>query len=321
MIFINLLERRELTKFIHEPVLLEETIEWLNCRNGLTYVDATVGGAGHSKEIAKRIYPDGRLIALDVDPDAIEAAGKNLEPWKEIVTILNSSYSKLPEILRAFNIEKITGGILFDLGASYHQLTADKRGFSFSKEAPLDMRFNPENPISAYDIVNNAPERELVRIFSSYGEERYSRRIARKIVEKRQKQPIKTTTELAGIIKSSVPLAGYKIHPATRVFQALRIAVNNELENIEKSLSEVIPLLEKNARIVVISFHSLEDRLVKNLFKYYSSSCICPPEQLICKCEPKQLKILTKKPIVASVDEVKRNPSSRSAKVRVAEKL
>jgi len=321
LIYILILEREELAEFIHEPVLLEEAVEWLNCRNGLLYIDGTLGGGGHSKEIAKRIYPDGRLISFDVDPDAIAAAEKNLAQWKDTVTILRSSYVNIPEILKSLNIKKITGGILLDLGASYYQLTTGEKGFSFSKEAPLDMRFNPDNPVSAYDIVNSFSEQELVRIFSNYGEERFSKRIARKIVEKRHKQPIKTTVELANLIKSAVPVSSYKIHPATRVFQALRIAVNNELDNIEKSLKEVIPLLEKNARIVVISFHSLEDRLVKNLFKYYSSNCVCLPEQLICTCEPKKLKILTKKPITASQEEIKRNPPSRSAKMRVAERV
>ena len=310
-----------LAEFVHEPVLFEETIDWLNCREGLIYVDATVGGAGHSSEIARRIYPTGKLIALDVDPDAIAAAEQRLAPWKDIVTILKANYSKLPEILRALNIEKISGGIVFDLGASYHQFATAEKGFSFSKEAPLDMRFNPDNSLTAYDIVNKSSEQELVRIFSTYGEERFSKRIARKIVEVRQKQAIKTTVELANIVKSAVPVFIHKIHPATRIFQALRIAVNNELDNFEKSLREVIPLLEKGARIVVISFHSLEDRLVKNLFKYYSSSCNCLPENPVCSCEGKKLEILTKKPISASEKEVKMNPPSRSAKLRVAEKV
>lgn len=321
MILITNLERRTLAKFTHEPVLLEETIEWLDCRKGLIYIDGTLGGGGHSYEIAKRVSPDGRVIGLDVDPEAIQAAEEKLASYSDVVTIIRSSYTKIPEILRQLNISKITGGILLDLGASYHQLTTGERGFSFSKEAPLDMRFNPDSPVSAYDITNSYSEQELVKIFSEFGEERYSKRIARKIIEKRHKQPIKTTTELADIVKSAVPYSSLKIHPATRVFQALRMAVNNELDNAAKTIKECIPLLEKDARIVVISFHSLEDRLVKNLFKYYSSKCKCPPEQLICTCEPRQLEILTKKPITASENEVKRNPPSRSAKLRVAKKV
>ncbi|MFH0702142.1 MAG: 16S rRNA (cytosine(1402)-N(4))-methyltransferase RsmH [bacterium] len=309
-------------EFFHESVLVEEVIEGLDCQKGLIYVDATGGGGGHSKEIAKRIYPDGKLIVTDVDPDAIKAANENLKPWIEIVTILKANYFKIPEILRTFNIEKITGGILFDLGASYYQFITGEKGFSFSKEARLDMRFDPQNPISAYEIVNNFTEKELIRIFKDYGEERFSRRIAKNIVEKRKKYPIKTTTELANIIKSDIPFSSkYKIHPATRVFQALRIAVNDELNNLENTLKQIIPLLEKNAKIVVISFHSLEDRLVKNLFKYYSSNCRCLPEQAKCLCEAKQLEILTKKPIIPSQDEIKKNPSSRSAKLRIAKKI
>lgn len=310
-----------MTEFVHKPVMLEETLEGLNLRHGLIYVDATAGGAGHSKEIAARIHPDGRLVALDADPVAIETATKNLEPYSSIVTIVKANYSQVPQILQDLNIEKITGGILFDLGASYYQLTSGERGFSFLKESFLDMRFDPNSSITAYDIVNTWSESDLVRIFSEYGEERYSKRIARTILEKRNDNPIRTTVELASIIKSAVPAYVSKIHPATRVFQALRIAVNNELQNFENSLKEVIPLLAIDARIAVISFHSLEDRLVKNLFKYYSSSCRCLPHQLICKCEPAQIEVLTKKPIIATREEIRDNPPSRSAKLRIAKKI
>jgi len=309
------------TAFSHKPVMLEETLQGLDLKHGLIYVDATAGGAGHSREIAARIYPDGKLIALDADPVAIEAATKNLAAYSSIVTIVKANYSQLPQILQDLNIKKITGGILFDLGASYYQLTNKERGFSFSKESFLDMRFDPDNPITAYDIVNNWPEADLVRIFSEYGEERYSKRIAKKILEKRSNNPIKTTTELADTVKSAVPPYKSKIHPATRVFQAIRIAVNNELQNFENTFKEVIPLLAKDARIAVISFHSLEDRLVKNLFKYYSSNCRCLPNQLICKCEPGQIEILTKKPIIATKEEIRDNPPSRSAKLRIAKKI
>jgi 16S rRNA (cytosine1402-N4)-methyltransferase len=301
--------------------MLEEVLEGLNLRHGLVYVDATAGGAGHSKEIAARIQPDGRLVAIDTDPAAIEAATKNLEPYSRIVTIVKANYTDIPIILRDLNIEKITGGILFDLGASYYQLTSEERGFSFLKESFLDMRFDPNNPITAYDIVNTWSESDLVRIFSEYGEERYSKRIAKRILEKRKQNPIKTTSELADAVKSAVPVFKSRIHPATRVFQALRIAVNNELQNIENSMKEVIPLLSIDARIAVISFHSLEDRLVKNLFKYYSSNCKCLPHQLICECESGQIEILTKKPITATKEEIKHNPPSRSAKLRIAKKI
>lgn len=310
-----------MAEFNHTTVMLEEAVNALDCQKGLIYVDCTLGGGGHSFEIAKRIYPDGKLISLDVDPDAIKAATIKLDPYKEIVTIVKSNYCNIPQVLQNLNIPKITGGILFDLGASYHQFMKAEKGFSFSKDAPLDMRFDPENRISAYDVVNKYSEEELCRIFKDYGEERYYRRVARKILEKRKINTIRTTLELADIVKSVVPSAGMKIHPATRVFQALRITVNNELLNIENTLNNVITLLEKDAKIAVISFHSLEDRLVKNLFKYYSSKCRCKKEQLICSCKGEELEILTKKPIVATSEEIKKNAPSRSAKLRIAKKL
>lgn len=301
--------------------MLNETIEALDCKPGLIYVDATLGGGGHSFEIAKRISPNGKLISFDVDPDAIEAANEKLSEFKDIVTIVKANYSQIPQTLNKFNIPKITGGIIFDLGASYHQFMKAEKGFSFSKEADLDMRFDPENKITAFDVVNYWPENDLIEIFSKYGEERFSKRIAKKIVEKRHLQPIKTTTELANLIKFSVPKTKSNIHPATRVFQAIRIAVNNELLNFEKTLQSILPLLEKNAKIVILSFHSLEDRLVKNLFKYYSSSCRCKKEQLICTCQGKELEVITKKPITASIEELNENPPSRSAKLRVSQKI
>lgn len=308
-------------KFKHYPVLLNETIEYLNCKPGLTYVDATLGGGGHSYEIATRILPDGQLYSFDVDPDALESASQRLKELNN-VKIVKANYNKIPEILKSCNTDTITGGIVFDLGASFHQLTSSERGFSFLKESDLDMRFDPENDLTASDIVNNFSESELVRIFSEYGEEKFSKRIAKKIIEKREKNKIKTTTELAEIIKSSVPCPNkYKIHPATRVFQAIRIAVNNELTNFENSFKSIIPILGKQSRICVISFHSLEDRLVKNLFKYYSLNCRCRPHDMICTCPPGQLQLITKKPIIASEEELKLNPPSRSAKLRVAEKV
>lgn len=307
-------------EFVHKTVLLNEAIEALNCREGKLYIDATAGKGGHSLEIAKRIGKEGRLLSFDVDEDAIKAASETLKDFSNI-KIINSSYTKIPEILSELGIKKISGGILFDLGASYHQLTTTERGFSFTKEAFLDMRFNKDAELTAYKIINEYKESELADIFYTFGEERYSRRIAKKIVKKRRKTSIKTTTELANIVKSAVPFSKEKIHPATRVFQALRISVNNELHSIETTLQQIIPLLHKDARIVVISFHSLEDRVVKNVFKKYSSDCVCPPKQLICSCEPKQLKILTKKPITPSLEELKDNPSARSAKMRIAEKI
>jgi 16S rRNA (cytosine1402-N4)-methyltransferase len=305
--------------FEHKTVLLKEAIELLDPAPGKLYIDATAGGGGHSLEIARRIAPTGRLIMLDQDPDAIKAATKRVEEYKDIITIVRTNYHRIPEVLEELDIPAIDGGILFDLGVSMHQLTSAERGFSFMHDAPLDMRMNPDDPITAYDIVNTWSEGELKRIFSEYGEERYSGRLAKKIVMTRRTCHIKTTVELAELVLKTVPRGGQKIHPATRVFQALRIAVNKELELLEKTLNKVVHLLSKGARIVVISFHSLEDGLVKNIFRKFASRCVCPPQKMICDCPPPLLKIITKKPIVPTNEEVKENPSARSAKLRAAE--
>ena len=303
--------------FRHYTVMKDEAVDALECKRGLIYVDCTLGGGGHSELILKRISPDGRLIAFDIDEDAINAAKRRLSAYDN-VTIVKNSYTNIKSVMKDLGIEKITGGILFDLGASYHQLTKQERGFSFMKDAPLDMRFDKESDFSAYDVVNKYTEDELVRIFSEYGEERFSKRIAKKIVEKRKTSPINTTLELADIIVGAVPRVKSKVHPATRVFQAIRIEVNQELQNIKKTLVEVFDLLEYGAIISVISFHSLEDRIVKQIFKYYSQRCHCDKTQMICNCPPPILEIINKKPIIASEREVKENPPSRSAKLRIA---
>ena len=294
-----------------------EAVDALNCENGKIYVDCTLGGGGHSELILKRIQPDGRLIAFDIDEDAIEAASERLKDYKNL-TIVKNSYVNIKKVLHDLGIEKITGGVLFDLGASYHQFNKGERGFSFSKEAPLDMRFNQDADFSAYDVVNTYSESDLVRIFSEYGEERFSKRIAKKIVEERRKSPIKTTTELANLIVHCTPHIKSSVHPATRVFQAIRIEVNQELQNVKNTLNDVLDLLEVGAIISVISFHSLEDRIVKNLFKYHSARCHCEKNQMICTCPPPKLELVNKKPLMATEREVKENPPSRSAKLRVA---
>lgn len=294
-----------------------EAVDALNCQDGLIYVDCTLGGGGHSELILKRIQPNGRLISFDVDQDAIDAATERLKNYKNL-TIVKNSYTNIKQVFKELGIEKITGGILFDLGASYHQLTKQERGFSFSKEAPLDMRFNMDSDFSAYDVVNNYEEEELVKIFSEYGEERFSKRIAKAIVQKRQVKPIQTTTELADIIVEATPKIKSSIHPATRVFQAIRIEVNHELQNVKNTLTDVLDLLDFNAIISVISFHSLEDRVVKHVFKYYSTRCHCEKNQMICNCPPPILELVNKKPIMATEQEIKENPPSRSAKLRVA---
>lgn len=304
-------------EFQHYTVMKQEAINTLDCKDGLVYIDATLGGGGHSELILQKIQPTGKLISFDVDDDAINYSKEKLKDYKNL-TIVKDSYVNIKKVLQDLKIDKITGGILFDLGASYHQLTKQERGFSFLKDAPLDMRFNNEADYSAYDVVNDFSEEDLVRIFSEYGEEHFSKRIAKAILAKRHVEPIKTTLELAQIVKDAVPNQNLRIHPATRVFQAIRIEVNNELKNIKNTLNEVLDLLDYGAIICVISFHSLEDKIVKEQFKYHSAKCHCPREQLICTCEPPVLELINKKPIIASESELKENPPSRSAKLRAA---
>ena len=294
-----------------------EAVDALDCKDGLVYVDCTLGGGGHSELILQKIQPNGKLIAFDVDQDAIEAASTRLEKYKNLI-IVKSSYIDIKRTLANLGVNKITGGVLFDLGASYHQFNKAERGFSFSKEAPLDMRFNQDADFSAYDVVNSYSENDLVKIFSEYGEERFSKRIAKKIIEDRKVKPIQTTTELANLIVNCTPKVKSSIHPATRVFQAIRIEVNQELTNVKNTLNDVLDLLDIGAIISVISFHSLEDRLVKNIFRYHSQKCHCEPNQMICKCPPPRLELINKKPIVASDEEIRENPPTRSAKLRIA---
>ena len=304
-------------EFKHYTVMKNEAVDALECKNGLVYVDCTLGGGGHSELILQRISPDGRLIAFDIDDDAIRAASERLKNYNNI-TIVKESYTNIKKALKNLGIEKITGGVLFDLGASYHQLTKAERGFSFMKEAPLDMRFDTNSDFTAYDVVNFYPEEDLVRIFSEYGEERFSKRIAKAITETRKNKKIETTLELSDLIIKSTPKIKSAVHPATRVFQAIRIEVNHELQNVKNTLNDVLDLLEFGAIISVISFHSLEDRIVKHLFKYHSQRCHCDRNQMICKCPPPVLELVNKKPIMASAEEIKENPPSRSAKLRIA---
>ena len=303
-----------MVEFNHYTVMKYEAVNALECESGKIYVDCTLGGGGHSELILQRISPDGKLFAFDIDDDAIAYASERLKIYNNL-TIIKDSYTNIKFQMAKHGIEKITGGVLLDLGASYHQLTKAERGFSFMKDAPLDMRFNMDSEFSAYDIVNGYKEDELVKIFSEYGEERFSKRIAKKIVTIRKKQPIKTTIELANLIIDATPRIKSSIHPATRVFQAIRIEVNNELKNVTKILTDVLDLLDYGAIISVISFHSLEDRIVKRLFKYEAQKCRC--NNIICTCEPPRIELVNRKPIVASDDEIKENPPSRSAKLRV----
>ena len=304
-------------EFNHYTVMKNEAVESLECQDGKIYVDCTLGGGGHSELILKKISPNGRLIAFDVDDDAINFASERLKDYKNL-TIVKNSYTNIKQVLHELGIPKITGGVLFDLGASYHQLTKQERGFSFMKDAPLDMRFGQDGDLTAYDVVNTYSENDLVRIFSDYGEEHFSKRIAKKIVLQRNVKKIETTLELADLILSAVPHTNSKVHPATRVFQAIRIEVNHELQNVKNTLNDVLDLLEFGAIISVISFHSLEDRIVKQFFKYYSTRCHCDKTQMICNCPPPVLELINKKPVTASESELKENPPSRSAKLRVA---
>lgn len=309
--------------FKHYTVMKKEAVDALECdidsRKKLVYIDATLGGGGHSELILQKLQSNGQLISFDIDNDAINAASERLKDYKNL-TIVKDSYINIKKVLQDLKIDRITGGILLDLGASYHQLTKAERGFSFSKNAPLDMRFDSNSKFSAHDVVNTYSEADLVHIFSEYGEERFSKRIAKQIIEQRRAKTIETTSELADLIVKSTPHIKSSIHPATRVFQAIRIEVNQELTNVKKVLEEVLALLEDGAIISIISFHSLEDRIVKNFFKYHAQKCRCEKTQMICNCTPPELEIITKKPVLAGIEEIKKNPPSRSAKLRVARK-
>ncbi len=301
--------------FKHYTVMLNEAVDALECQNGKIYVDCTLGGGGHSELILQRISPDGKLIAFDIDDEAIAYSKERLKNYKNL-TIVKSSYTNIKSELKKLGIEKITGGVILDLGASYHQLTKAERGFSFSKDAPLDMRFNNDSELTAFTVVNTYKEDELIRIFSEYGEERFSKRIAKKIVEVRSKKRIETTCELANIILGATPRIKSSVHPATRVFQAIRIEVNNELQNVNNVLHDILDLIDVGGIISVLSFHSLEDRIVKKFFKYESQRCRC--NEMICKCPPPKIELVNKRPITASMEELKINPPSRSAKLRIA---
>jgi 16S rRNA (cytosine1402-N4)-methyltransferase len=302
----------------HKSVLLRETLAALAPHPGGKYVDATLGAGGHAEAILESSSPDGILLGLDVDPLAIELTEKKLKRFSSRVTIARNSYTCIPEELRKLGWLGVDG-VLFDLGVSSMQLDTPRGGFSFKTDATLDMRFDPQNPVSAETLINTLPEAELADILWRYGEERKSRQIARAICAAR---PLHTTLELADVIHKTVKRGSQKIDPATRTFQALRIAVNDELRSVENALPTALEVLNPGGRLVVISFHSLEDRLVKQFMRLESRDCICPPEQPGCTCGHKAtLREITRKPIMASEDEINNNPRSRSARLRAAEKL
>ena len=307
-------------EFHHISVLLNECIDNLNIRPDGIYVDGTMGGGGHSLEIAKRLTT-GRLICIDQDPNAHEAAGKRLAEYKDRITFVRDKFGNIANILDSVGIEKIDG-MLLDIGVSSHQLDEAERGFSYQQDAPLDMRMNPDRPFSAYDVVNGYDEDELDRVIFTYGEERWARRIAQFIVKERENKPIETTGELVDIIKKAVPKGARKDgpHPAKRTFQAIRIEVNGELEVLQKAIDDVAARLAVGGRLCIITFHSLEDRIVKEAFRKQENPCICPPQFPVCVCGKKPLgRVITRKPILPSKEELEENPRSRSAKLRVLE--
>ena len=308
--------------FSHASVLLNECIEALNIRDGFTYVDCTAGGGGHSLVIAKRLGPNSRLICFDRDKDAIKAATNRLKDYLDKVTFVNDNFSSLDSIVKEFKITNL-GGVLADLGCSSYQFDTAERGFSYMQDAPLDMRMDTDAPLSAYNVVNDYSEDAIRRILFEYGEEKFSARIASAICRKRAEEPIKTTKELSDIIKSAIPAAKRVDgpHPAKRSFQAIRIEVNGELDVIKPLINTAANNLVKSGRIAIISFHSLEDRLVKLAYRDLSSGCTCPRDFPVCVCGKKPIiNEITKKPILPSDEELTINPRSRSAKLRVAER-
>lgn len=310
--------------FEHTSVMPQEVHEHQNLKPGDICVDCTLGGAGHALATVKAILPGGMLIGIDQDQDAITHAKKILHPFKDNLLLCHSNFSDLPGILNANGIKGVNA-ILLDLGFSLNQLRNGKRGFSFNKNEPLDMRMDVRNDLTAFEIINSFPENELVDIFFKFGEEKFSRRIAKKIVKTRQKKPIQTSVELAQVVTDAIPAKhrfSQRIHPATRVFQALRIVVNKELERLETFMEIVPTLLLKGGRLCVISFHSLEDRIVKQAIRKFENNCTCPKGLPVCLCGfVPQMKSIFRKPLTPTKQEIEANPMARSSKLRVAQKV
>lgn len=309
-------------EFNHISVLLNECIEGLNIKENGIYVDGTLGGGGHSSHIAAKLTT-GRLIGIDQDTDAIQAASKRLEPYKNVFTAVHSNFYNVREVLDNLGIEK-ADGFLLDLGVSSYQLDEADRGFSYMHDAPLDMRMNRENEYSAWNVVNEKSEKELNDIIFKYGEEKWAKRIAQFIVQERAIKPIETTYELVEVIKKAVPKGARRDgpHPAKRTFQAIRIEVNGELAILDKTVDDMVASLNPGGRLCIITFHSLEDRIIKNAMKRHENPCVCPLEFPVCVCGKKpDGKVITRKPILPSDEELELNPRSRSAKLRILERI
>ena len=311
-----------MSEFTHRPVLLQECVEALNIRPEGVYLDGTLGRAGHSEQIVRRLTT-GRLICVDRDQAALDAARERLAPWMDRTTLVHSNFDQVDAILDKLSLSGVDG-MLFDLGVSSPQLDDGSRGFSYMTDAPLDMRMDQGEGLTAADIVNRYPQEELRRIISQYGEERFAPQIAGAIVRRRGDKPIATTLELVEIIKSAMPAKALreKQHPAKRTFQAIRIAVNDELSSVERMLQRAVPRLNRGGRLAVITFHSLEDRVVKTGLASFARGCTCPPDFPVCVCgKTPDIRLVNKKPILPSQGEVEENPRARSAKLRAAEKL
>lgn len=310
-------------EFVHKSIMLAETIESLCIKPDGIYVDGTLGGGGHSFEIAKRLQKDGRLIGIDQDGDAIEAAGQRLAPYADKVTIVRSNYADMKQVLQTLSIEKVDG-ILLDLGVSSYQLDNGERGFTYREDVTLDMRMDKRQKKTAKDIVNTYTEMELYRIIRDYGEDKFAKNIAKHIVLARKKAPIETTGQLTEIIKAAIPKKVRAVggHPAKKTFQAIRIELNHELDVLKEHLEEMVDLLDDGGRLCVITFHSLEDRIVKNIFRTCERPCICPPEFPVCVCGRKSKgRVVTRKPIIPGNKELEENSRAKSAKLRVFEKI
>ncbi len=308
--------------FEHKSVLLHETVDSLNIRPDGIYVDGTLGGGGHACEVLKRLGPKGRLIGIDQDADAIKAAAKRLEPMKERVIIVRDNYRNIQRVLESLNISKVDG-IYLDLGVSSYQLDTAERGFTYRENAPLDMRMDQRNEKTAADIVNEYGEMDLYRMIRDYGEDRFAKNIAKHIVREREKSRIETTDQLVEIIKAAIPakIRAEGGHPAKRTFQAIRIELNKELEVLNESIDTMIGLLNPGGRLSIITFHSLEDRIVKNKFRTNENPCICPPDFPVCVCGKKSMgKVITRKPILPDEVEIEENKRSKSSKLRVFER-